>query len=139
MSFGKTNKVGSFILVRYDRIWALCDKTGKKRSYLSVAMGHSSRYLLDARKQNTNISGEALNILALELQTTPEYLTGETDDPGAKNPAFERDAGEGETASEQLSLDDQLVVHLTQLTPDEREKVIAYTKGLLAARQRAEG
>lgn len=71
-------------MVRYDRIWALCKETGKKRSYLSKAMGHSERYLLDARKQNTNIKQEELRILASELNTTPEYLTGETDDPGAK-------------------------------------------------------
>ena len=71
-------------MVNYDRIWELCKETGKKRSYLSKAMGHSERYLLDARKQNTNIKPDELAILASELNTTPEYLTGETDEPGVK-------------------------------------------------------
>lgn len=71
-------------MVNYDRIWELCKATGKKRSHLSKAMGHSERYLLDARKQNTNIKPDELAILASELNTTPEYLTGETDDPGVK-------------------------------------------------------
>lgn len=70
--------------VNYDRIWELCKETGKKRSYLSKAMGHSERYLLDARKQNTNIKPDELAILASELNTTPEYLTGETDNPEIK-------------------------------------------------------
>lgn len=73
-------------MVRYDRIWELCKETGKKRSHLSKAMGHSERYLLDARKQNTNIKFDELAILANELNTTPEYLIGETDDPGIKKP-----------------------------------------------------
>lgn len=71
-------------MVNYDRIWELCKETGKKRSYLSKAMGHSERYLLDARKQNTNIKPDELAILASELNTTPEYLTGETDNPEIK-------------------------------------------------------
>ena len=57
-------------------------------------MGFSPRYLIDAKKQNTNIADEPLQILAKELKTTPEYLRGETDDPGIKEaPATE---GEGE-------------------------------------------
>lgn len=67
-------------MVRYDRIWELCKETGKKRSFLSKAMGHSERYLLDARKQNTNIKTEELLILASELNTSIEYLKGETDE-----------------------------------------------------------
>lgn len=72
------------LVVNYDRIWELCKVAGKKRSYLSKAMGHSDRYLLDARKQNTNIKPDELAILASELNTTPEYLTGETDSPEIK-------------------------------------------------------
>lgn len=85
-------------MVKYDRIWELCKETGKKRSYLSKVMGHSERYLLDARKQNTNIKPEELSLLAAELNTTPEYLTGETDDPSIKkSPTV---SGEGEMDAE---------------------------------------
>lgn len=71
-------------MIRYDRINALSDACGKKKSFLSQAMGFSSRYLVDAKKQKTNIADEPLRILAEELGTTPEYLRGETDDPSIK-------------------------------------------------------
>ena len=68
------------VLFRYDRLDELVKETGKKKNYLSIKMGYSSgRYLNDARKQNTNIKGAELQILADELNTTPEYLTGITD------------------------------------------------------------
>lgn len=67
-------------MFRYDRLDELIKETGKKKNYLSIKMGYSSgRYLNDAKKQNTNIKGVELQILADELNTTPEYLTGETD------------------------------------------------------------
>lgn len=81
------HKLRVLVLVRYDRIWELCKETGKKRSYLSVALGHSERYLLDARKQNTNIKPDELKILASELNTTVSYLTGETDEKDVKKQA----------------------------------------------------
>ena len=66
-------------LFRYDRLDELVQETGKKKNFLSKKMGFSERYLNDAKKQKTNIKGEELKILADELDTTPEYLTGETD------------------------------------------------------------
>lgn len=82
-------------MIRYDRIQELANLCGKKKSFLSKAMGFSPRYLIDAKKQNTNIADGPLQILAKELKTTPEYLRGETDDPGIK----EARATEGEGLS----------------------------------------
>lgn len=59
-------------------------QSGKTKLHLCRAMGVSNTYLRDAKKQGTDISGEKLHILAAELNTTPEYLRGETDDPGIK-------------------------------------------------------
>jgi hypothetical protein len=81
-------------LIRYDRIQELVNLCGKKKSFLSEAMGFSSRYLIDAKKQNTNIADEPLQILAKELKTTPEYLRGETDDPGIKGAPDPKTEGE---------------------------------------------
>lgn len=66
-------------MFNYDRLDRLVKETGKKKNYLSMKMGFSGRYLNDAKKQNTDIKGEPLRILAEELGTTPEYLVGETD------------------------------------------------------------
>lgn len=67
------------VLFRYDRLDELVKETGKKKNYLGPKMGFSGRYLNDAKKQNTDIKGIPLQILADELGTTPEYLTGQSD------------------------------------------------------------
>ena len=71
----------------------------------------------DAKKQNTNIADEPLRILAKELETTPEYLRGETDDPGIKEaPATE---GEGYTDLQKAAI--QFVL---SLPPEKLERFI---------------
>lgn len=90
-------------MIRYDRIQELVNLCGKKKSFLSEAMGFSSRYLIDAKKQNTNIADEPLQILAKELKTTSEYLRGETDDPGIKEARATE--GEGLSAARQKLYD----------------------------------
>lgn len=87
-------------MIRYDRIQELVNLCGKKKSFLSEAMGFSSRYLIDAKKQNTNIADEPLQILAKELKTTPEYLRGETDDPGIKEAPDPKTGGVSPTVQE---------------------------------------
>ena len=69
-----------FALFRYDRLNALAKETGVKKAHLCRLLGRSEYYLRDAEKNNTNISGRALSILAEALGTTPEYLTGESDE-----------------------------------------------------------
>ena len=66
-------------MFRYDRLDELVAETGKKKNYLSIRMGHSGRYLNDAKKQNIQIKKHDVEILAEELGTTPEYLNDETD------------------------------------------------------------
>jgi hypothetical protein len=57
----------------------LVKETGKKKVYLCAKIGKCPTYLRDSKKQNTNIKGDDLRILAEELNTTPEYLAGESD------------------------------------------------------------
>lgn len=71
-------------LFNYNRMESMIAQSGKTKLHLCRAMGVSKTYLRDAKKQGTDISGEKLRILAAELNTTPEYLRGETDDPGIK-------------------------------------------------------
>lgn len=104
-------------MIRYDRIQELVNLCGKKKSFLSEAMGFSSRYLIDAKKQNTNIADEPLQILAKELKTTPEYLRGETDDPGIKKAP----ATEGEDYTE---LQKAAIQFVLSLPPEKLERFI---------------
>ena len=71
-------------LFNYNRMESMIAQSGKTKLHLCRAMGVSKTYLRDAKKQGTDISGEKLHILAAELNTTPEYLRGETDDPSIK-------------------------------------------------------
>ena len=64
-------------MFRYDRLDERIKETGKKKVYLCERLNRAPTYLRDAKKQHTNIKGEYLRILADELDTTPEYLTGE--------------------------------------------------------------
>ena len=75
-------------MFRYDRLEERIRETGKKKVYLCERLQKCPTYLRDAKKQNTNIKGDDLRILAEELDTTPEYLTGETDQK-TKSPAPE--------------------------------------------------
>ena len=71
-------------LFNYNRMESMIAQSGKTKLHLCRALGVSKTYLRDAKKQGTDISGEKLHILAAELNTTPEYLRGETDDPAIK-------------------------------------------------------
>lgn len=104
-------------MIRYDRIQELANLCGKKKSFLSKAMGFSPRYLIDAKKQNTNIADEPLQILAKELKTTPEYLRGETDDPGIKEARATE--GEGLSAAKKA-----LLVAIDDLSDAQCEKLL---------------
>lgn len=66
-------------MFRYDRLEERIKATGKKKVYLCEKLKRAPTYLRDAKKQNTNIKGVDLQILAAELNTTAEYLTGESD------------------------------------------------------------
>ena len=91
-------------MFNYNRMESMIAQSGKTKLHLCRAMGVSKTYLRDAKKQGTDISGEKLRILAAELNTTPEYLRGETDDPAIKK---ERPA-DGETlgAKKQALIDE---------------------------------
>ena len=114
------HKNGVLRLFRYDRLDELVKLTGKKKNYLSQKMGHSGRYLNDAKKQNTDIRIEDVEILANELSTSVAYLRGETDE---KKPALK-----------ESELDNEIIKRLCQLSKEELEKVDAFVQGILASR-----
>lgn len=114
-------------MIRYDRIQELANLCGKKKSFLSKAMGFSPRYLIDAKKQNTNIADEPLQILAKELKTTPEYLRGETDDPGIKEAHDPKIEGVSPTVQE-------LFDFIDTATDTELNELLRYAQFLMSKR-----
>lgn len=67
-------------MVRYDRMNMLFAETGVKKAHINRLLGKSNYFLRDAEKTNANLSQSQLSIIADALGTTPEYLTGESDE-----------------------------------------------------------
>ena len=65
-----------------DRIKALAKKQGKTVTYICQLIGRPKYYLNDiAKAADREIPEEDLKTIAINLETTVEYLKGETDDP----------------------------------------------------------
>ena len=107
-------------MFRYDRLDDLVKETGKKKNYLCAKLGKCPTYLRDAKKQNTNIKGEDLRILAEELNTTEAYLLGETDD--------KKTAGETSGLSDEQA---RIIEKIKALNAEDFSKVSSAVEALL--------
>lgn len=103
-------------MFNYDRFEELLKESGKKKVYLSEKINKGKTYFRDAKKQNTNIKGWELDIIAQELGTTPEYLTNQTDIKKAAP------SGSGKI--------DELLRLAGELTPEQFERLLAYGQGM---------
>lgn len=66
-------------LVDINRIYALAKQKGIKNAYIAERCGRSRAFLTNVKNGNDSISEANLAIIADILDTTPEYLRGETD------------------------------------------------------------
>jgi len=71
-------------LVDFDRLEGLIKEQGRTKAFLCDKAGKRRSYITDARAGNGSISDEALAIFARELGTTVAYLTGESDEVRAE-------------------------------------------------------
>ncbi len=84
--------MGNVHNVRVDRIKEMATKNGLQMKYLCSLIGKRSSFLVDVRNDKDHIDTNELSIIADKLNTTVEYLTGQTDDPACpdeKKPAAE--------------------------------------------------
>lgn len=75
-------------MFRYDRMNALAQEKGIKKAHICRKLGKPVYYLRDVERNRSDIQGESLRIMADILGTTPEYLSGKTDEkepPAPKN------------------------------------------------------
>ena len=70
--------------VDVERIKALAKEKGIALSHLCSKLGLSRVYFNDLAKSDKPVPEDRLLVIAELLYTTPEYLRGETDDPGIK-------------------------------------------------------
>lgn len=91
------------------RIKSLAKAQGKSLSYICQLIGRKVYYLNDLQKSSEIMRESDLRIIADELNTTPEYLSGKTDIK--EKPATETDDG----------LSQEFKFLYCQLTPEQKE------------------
>lgn len=64
---------------RIDRIRSLLKERGQKSKWLCEKLGVAESYLSDVKRGKNTLTNDRLAIIADILDTTPEYLRGETD------------------------------------------------------------
>lgn len=87
---------------RYDRMNTLVQETGVSKSHICRKLGKSRYFLRDSEKNNTDIQGECLQIIADALGTTPEYLSGETDEKNPPAPKSESGRNQADELEERF-------------------------------------
>ena len=80
VSFVCLYNFGVIIVLDFGRIEQLVKENHKSLSFLSASvLGKYRTFLRDVRDHNGKITDEQVSALATALNTTPEYLKGETD------------------------------------------------------------
>ena len=69
-------------MLDFVRLNTLIKERGVTKSYLASKLNRNRVIFSDWARGKSAPSKEALRIIAYALDTTPEYLTGESDDPG---------------------------------------------------------
>lgn len=100
-------------MVIIDRIVELAKERGIKLSYLAGLFGLGRTYFQDVKKRNANIPDDRLFVIAEKLETTPEYLKGETDEK--EKPS--------DNIVEGLSPDGIKLLELIQSLPPDKQKL----------------
>ena len=104
--------------LNYDRLESLIKESGKSKAYLCAKVNRGRYYMSDLKNANTKDPEETVESWADELGTTPEYLTGESDEK--EKPAAQKG---DELSPEFASL-------FSCLTPEQKELVLATMREL---------
>ena len=99
------------------KIRQLAKSKGVTLPYLCQCIGKRANFLSDVKLGNASISSNELAIIADKLNTTVEYLTGETDNPANSEPDSQSES-------------DELTEYLTELkTRPEMRMLFSLAKG----------
>lgn len=101
-------------MFRYDRMNALAHEKGIKKAHICRELGKPVYYLRDTERNGTDINGESLKIIADILGTTPEYLSGNSEEK--EIPALENESGAGTLTGEEA----RFLNAARRMRPDQR-------------------
>ena len=107
-------------MLDFVRLNTLIKERGVTKSYLASKLNRNRVIFSDWARGKSAPSKEALRIIAYALDTTPEYLTGESDDPGH--------------APEPTPAQRQLLSLAETLTNEELQKTLEYAAFLKGQR-----
>lgn len=107
-------------MLDFVRLNTLIKERGVTKSYLASKLNRNRVIFSDWARGKSAPSKEALRIIAYALDTTPEYLTGESDDPGH--------------APEPTPAQRQLLSLAETLTDEELQKTLEYAAFLKSQR-----
>lgn len=109
------------ITIFKERTKALCKTKGLSQKFISESTGHGQFFLNDVWLGKRSLSDADLRTIASALSTTPEYLSGISDDPAP------------DSTPVQLSPEEEEMLELYRdISPEKRElfkKIIEQLKG----------
>ena len=109
--------------VNIDKIRMLAKSQGITLKFLCDCIGKRSGFLNEVRFGKDHIDANELSIIADKLNTTVEYLTGQTDQ--AQRPP---EAGKGEPAGDGEAA--EIYALIAELSPEQRAVVLDMLRGL---------
>ena len=105
--------------MKLDRIKEIAKSRGRSLSWICSQLGVNRVYFIDIAKSGRSIPADKLEIIASCLETTPEYLLYETDDPNPKE----------KEPVEALSEEEDLILQILRtMTVEEKLDLIEYLK-----------
>ena len=107
-------------IIRADRIKALLKENGLTMKFFNDKFGNNRSFLSNVLSGSDNIDEAQIEFLAEKLNTTPEYLKGETDIK--EKPATTQDD----------ELDKEFSELIKRLSPEQMEIIKAQIKGILS-------
>ena len=117
--------------VNVDRIKEFAKSKGITMKFLCDCLGKRRTFLTDVRRGVDHIDENELSIIADKLNTTVEYLTGQTDDP--TRPEEKKEPG-AITDAEQSELEAMFL----QLSPERQDWVLRLMSMAIAEQEKEE-
>ena len=108
-------------IVNYTKIKELSKAQGISFAYLNRLLNKSRYYLNTCVNDGTKLSDEQIRILADALNTTPEYLTDQSEQKN-KEPVNDR-------------LFEEYYSIFSKLTPEQQQRELAYIRSLVEGKE----
>lgn len=120
------NNLAVVLLVIVDRIKKLCIERGIKQQYIFDCLGVNRTLFADWERGKSKPANRHIEAIADILQTTPEYLRGETD---------KKERPADWTGNK---LDNEFIELYKQLSDEQKELIKASVRGIIDAKKKSD-